>query len=72
MKKEQKPKYFLFSNHMTTFVQFCGFKAAELADLRADFRIFVDTKNRKLPRACNSLLSTVGNFAQSQLECWES
>jgi hypothetical protein len=36
---------------MTTSVRICGFEASELADLRADFGIFADTKHKELPGA---------------------
>ena len=39
---------------MTISVQMCGFEASQLADLRANFRVFVDTKYRELPGAFRS------------------
>jgi len=36
---------------MTTSVQLCGFEDSELADSRANFGIFADTKHRELPGA---------------------
>jgi hypothetical protein len=42
-------------------VQMCGFegnnKGNNLADLRADFGIFADTKHQELPGACFSKFS---------------
>lgn len=49
---------------MTTFVQLCGFGASEVADLRADFGSFADTKHRELPgpeRRLETAVSTCCN-----------
>ena len=35
---------FFFGIHVMTLVQMCGFEASDHVDLRADFRIFADTK----------------------------
>jgi len=41
-----------FGNHVPVSpVQMCGFEGNNLADLRGDFRIFVDTKHQELPGA---------------------
>jgi len=64
---------------MTTSVQMCGFEASQLADLRADFGVFADTKYRELPGAsgapafpicggCKLVRYCVSNLFRSILE----
>ena len=40
-----------FGNYVITLVQMCGFEGNSLADLRADFGIFADTKYQEPPRS---------------------
>ena len=39
---------------MVSPVQMCGFEGNNVADLRADFGIFADTKHQELPGACRT------------------
>ena len=42
-----------FGTHVMTLVRMCGFEGSNHVDLRANFRIFADTKWKELPGACD-------------------
>ena len=43
-----------FGTHVMTLVRMCGFEGSNHVDLRANFRIFADTKWKELPGAYNN------------------
>ena len=45
----RNPNNCLFWKSRVSSVQMCGFEGNNLADLRADFGIFADTKHQELP-----------------------